>query len=247
MKCETAREAISALLDDEDSGVDPGELTQHLAGCIDCRTWQTWAHEVTRNARLEPARAVTVPPDELVGLVLAHSRPPRRPALVTVVRGGLIAVAAAQVFFTVPNLLSGHDHTAPEHIAHEIGAFAMALAIGFVVAAWKPDRAHGMHALVGAVAVLLVVTSTVDLVNGHTDLGDEAPHLLAVAGWLLLVSLARATPSTTLDPGRALTPSVRRVARPREDARRAQHRRPIRAAPDGLAGNRELDRAHERL
>ena len=109
----------------------------------------------------------------------------------------------------MPNLLSGHDHTAPEHIAHEIGAFAMALAVGFVVAAWKPDRARGMHALVGAVAALLVVTSTVDLLHGRTDLGDEAPHLLAVAGWLLLVYLARATPSTSLDPSRALTPVVR--------------------------------------
>lgn len=209
MKCETAREAISALLDNEDSGVDPRELEEHLVDCLDCRTWQTWAHEVTRHARLEPARAVTVPSDELVRLVLAHSRPPRRPALVTVVRGGLVAVAAAQVWVTVPILLSGHDHTAPEHIAHEIGAFAMAMAVGFVVAAWKPDRAHGMHALVGAVAVLLVVTSTVDLLHGRTELGDEVPHLLAVAGWLLLVYLARATPSTTLDPGRALTPVVR--------------------------------------
>jgi hypothetical protein len=66
-----------------------------------------------------------------------------------------------------------------------------------------------MHALVGAVAILLVVTSTIDLLHGRTDLGEEAPHLIAIAGWLLLVYLAVATPSTTLDPGRSLTPVVR--------------------------------------
>jgi predicted anti-sigma-YlaC factor YlaD len=209
VRCETAREAISALIDDEDAGVDPQELDDHLLECPDCRAWQAAAHEVTRNARLEPVRPVMVPSEELVGAVLAHSRPPRRS--VTWVRAGLVAVAAAQVWVTVPSLMSGHDHKAPEHIAHEIGAFAMALAVGFVVAAWKPDRARGMHALVGAVAALLVVTSTVDLLHGRTDLGEEAPHLVAVAGWLLLVYLAAATPSTTLDPIRSLTPVVRGI------------------------------------
>jgi predicted anti-sigma-YlaC factor YlaD len=200
---------ISALLDDEDPGVDPRELNRHLLTCPDCRGWRTAAHEVTRNARLEPARAVTVPSDELVGVVLAHSRPPRRPGSVTWARVGLVAVAAAQAWITEPLLLAGHDHAAPAHVAHEMGAFAMALAVGFVVAAWKPDRAHGMRTLVGAVAVLLVVTAVLDLLHARTDFGDEAPHLLAVVGWLLLVYVAAATPSTTVDPSWSLVPVVR--------------------------------------
>jgi len=221
VKCETAREAISALLDNEDVGADPRELEDHLLGCAECRAWQARAHQVTRNARLEPARPVTVPADELVAAVLAHSRPPRRPGAVTWVRVGLLAVAAAQVWVTVPKVLSSNHHDA-EHISHEIGAFAMALAVGFVIAAWKPDRAHGMHALVGAVAALLVGTSTFDLVYGHTDFGNEGPHLLAVAGWLLLVYLAIATPSSTPAPSRSLVPVSRvftgRAKTPAEDA-----------------------------
>jgi predicted anti-sigma-YlaC factor YlaD len=209
VKCATARDAISALLDDEDPGVDRRDLDSHVLGCVDCRRWRAAAHDVTRNARLEPARAAAVSADELVAAVLARSRPPRRPALVTWLRAALVVVAGAQAWITVPMLLSGHDHTAPTHIAHEVGAFAMALAIGFVVAAWKPDRAHGMRTVVGAVAVLLMITSTLDLLHGRTDLGEEAPHLLAVAGWLLLASLARATPSKTVDPGRSLVPIAR--------------------------------------
>src|SRR5262249_54494357 len=69
--------------------------------------------------------------------------------------------------------------------------------------AWKPDRARGMHALVGAAAVLLVITAAIDLAHGRTDFGDEAPHLLAVAGWLLLGRLAAATPSPAAAVGRS--------------------------------------------
>ncbi|HEY5014390.1 MAG TPA: hypothetical protein VIK61_17030, partial [Acidimicrobiia bacterium] len=108
-----------------------------------------------------------------------------------------------------PVLLYGRDHTAPVHVAHETGAFAMALAVGFVVAAWRPDRARGMQALVGAAVALLVVTAALDLLHGRTDMGDEAPHLLAIAGWLLLVRVAVATPAPTVDLSRSRVPTVR--------------------------------------
>jgi predicted anti-sigma-YlaC factor YlaD len=211
VNCHTAREAISALLDDEDSGVEGCALDDHLLTCAECRRWQAAAYEVTRNTRLGPARAVTVGSDELVTAVLAHSRAPRRPTSLTWARIGLVAVGISQAAITAPLLLNGRDRGAPEHVAHEIGAFAVALAVGLVVAAWKPDRARGMQALVGAAAVLLVVTALFDLVNGHTDLGDEAPHLLAVLGWLLLVRVAVATPTTTVDARWSLAPVVRAV------------------------------------
>jgi predicted anti-sigma-YlaC factor YlaD len=218
VKCETAREAVSALLDDEEPEVEPRSLDEHLQTCADCRRWRSAAHEVTRNARLEPARPVTVPSDELVAAVLAHSRPPRRPGSVALARAGLVALAAAQTWITVPSLLLGRDHHAPEHIAHEIGAFAMALAVGFLVAAWRPDRARGMRTLVGIVAGLLLVTAALDLIHGRTDFSEEAPHLLTIVGWLLLVHVAAATPPITGEPSWLLGPVVRSVTRRRSVA-----------------------------
>ncbi len=209
MNCQAAREAISALLDDEDPGVAEYVLDDHLAGCPGCRRWQGAAHDVTRNTRLGPARPVSVGGDELVAAVLEHSRPPRRPASLTLARAGLVVIGIAQAAITVPVLLYGRDHTAPVHVAHETGAFAMALAVGFVVAAWRPDRARGMQALVGAAVALLVVTAALDLLHGRTDMGDEAPHLLAIAGWLLLVRVAVATPAPTVDLSRSRVPTVR--------------------------------------
>ena len=106
----------------------------------------------------------------------------------TAARLGLVVVAVAQLAVCVPVLLFGHDRSAPLHVAHEMGSFEVAIAIGFLVAARRPGRAMGMLSLMGAAAGLLVVTATLDLVAGRTDLSDEAPHLhrrgrLAAAGW----------------------------------------------------------------
>lgn len=119
----------------------------------------------------------------------------------TLTRGALAAVALAQlVWVTVPALLFG-DRGAPIHVSHEMGSFDMALAVGFLVAAWRPARAQGMRVLVGAVALFLVLTAAMDLATGRTSMTDEAPHLLAVAGWLLLRRLAALAPSSGDDRG----------------------------------------------
>ncbi len=122
----------------------------------------------------------------------------------TVARLGLVVVAVAQLAVCVPVLLFGHDRSAPVHVAHEMGSFEVAVAIGFLVAARRPGRAMGMLSLMGAAAGLLVLTATLDLVAGRTGLSDEAPHLLVVAGWLLLRWLATVAPPTWERPHTAL-------------------------------------------
>ncbi|HEX4492660.1 MAG TPA: zf-HC2 domain-containing protein [Acidimicrobiia bacterium] len=238
MRCEQVREAISARLDGEVEGVAPAALAEHLDGCAECRLWQERAHEVTRTTRLGLARPPALRPDALVAGVLAHSRPPRRPTPFTWARLGLVLVGSAQAVVALPLLVAGRDHGSPEHVAHEMGAFAMALAVGFVLAAWKPERARGMHALVGAAAVLLVVTAALDLAHGRTDLGDEAPHLLAVAGWLLLAWLASATPSPVTTANRSRVPRRAELRHRRRHAgagvaARLAPQRPARAGGEG--------------
>jgi hypothetical protein len=129
----------------------------------------------------------------------------RLPREVTLTRAALVVVALAQLaWVTLPALVLGSDHDAPIHVSHEMGSFDLALAVGFLVAAWRPARAQGMRALVGAAALLLVMTAIIDLAAGRTTLSDEAPHLLAVAGWLLVRHLASLTPSGADDPGVSL-------------------------------------------
>lgn len=184
------------MLDGEPAGMRPAELEEHLSSCAECERWREGAHEVTRRIRLAAAKDVPVPGPALRDAARASARA-RRLDQVLAARIGLVAVAVAQLaWVTVPALLLGHDRGAPVHVAHEMGAFDVALAVGFIVAAARPQRAQGMRALVGTVALALVATAIVDILSVRTTAADEAPHLLAVAGWLLLRRIA------TLDPDR---------------------------------------------
>jgi predicted anti-sigma-YlaC factor YlaD len=195
MDCSDAREAISALLDDEPLGVDPAELSSHVAECGECDAWRESAHRITRRARLSPARSAPTAPGALLTAIRdeMHVRSRTR-AVPTGARLGLVAIAIAQIVLTLPALIFGSDHEAPMHVAHEMGSFDMALAIGFLIVAWQPQRARGMHLLVGAAAALLLVTAVVDLLAGRTSLSDEAPHLLVIVGWMLMYRVAFQTP-----------------------------------------------------
>lgn len=183
MQCDRFREAISARIDGEDSGLPDGALDAHLDVCADCRAWQQQAHAVTRRTRLG-------------GSFLDHDLAPRVLAAVPAgtagrrrrfaQRAGLAAVAVAQLAITVP-LLLGHDHDAGVHAAHELGSFDLSLAIAFAVGAIRPALAAGLAWPCAIAAAGLMGTATIDLIGGQTPGADEAQHLIAVAGALLLI------------------------------------------------------------
>jgi predicted anti-sigma-YlaC factor YlaD len=205
MDCSDAREAISALLDDEPLGVDPSELTSHVADCGDCDAWRESAHRVTRRVRLSAAESAPTPGPSLFAAVHAEMQAtPRTRSALTAARLGLVAIAIAQIVLTLPALIFGSDHEAPMHVAHEMGSFGMALAVGFLIVAWQPQRARGMHLLVGAAAALLLTTAVIDLLAGRTSLSDEAPHLLVLLGWMLMYRVAAQAPFEA-DAGRGQT------------------------------------------
>lgn len=145
-----------------------------------------------------------MPSEALLGTI-GSSRSSRWSQPLALTRFALVAVAVAQlVWIGIPTLIFGTDRGSPIHVAHEMGAFDVALAVGFLVAAWRPMRAQGMRTLVGAAAVLLVATAVLDLALGRTTFSDEAPHLLAVAGWLLLRQLSSLMPSSDGERGLSL-------------------------------------------
>jgi predicted anti-sigma-YlaC factor YlaD len=187
MRCDTFREAISAQIDGEDPGLPGAALDAHLGACADCRAWQQRAHLVTRRARLG-------------GLFLDHDLTSAVLAAVPAAttgrrrrftrRAGLAAMAAAQLAITVP-LLLGHDHDAGSHAAHELGSFDLALAIAFAVGVIRPALAAGLAWPCAIAASGLTGTALIDWIGGQTPGADEAQHLVAVAGALLLVWQAR--------------------------------------------------------
>ena len=189
MQCDRFREAISARIDGEDPGPPDGALDAHLGACADCRAWQQQAHAVTRRARLG---GVFLDHD-LTSQVLAAA-----PAAAATGRGrrftqrsGLAAMAAAQLAITIPLLLLGHDHDAGLHAAHELGSFDLSLAIAFAVGAIRPALSAGLAWPCAIAAAGLTGTAVIDMIGGQTPGADEAQHLVAVAGALLLIWQAR--------------------------------------------------------
>jgi predicted anti-sigma-YlaC factor YlaD len=223
MSCETVRESISAMLDGEEPPLELPAQEHHLSMCPACREWQAAAHDVTRRFRLVPAETSEAPLRPLIDAVLASKAPPRWAMSAALPRLALMIAAALQVALSLPFLEEHHAHGPAGHVSHELASFGLALAIAFLIAAWRPGRAPGIGSAVGAVALLLVITGVMDVASGHATPLDESMHLLAVVGWLLLRWLAKVTPPDFGSTHRSL-PSRLRLAW-----------RSLRATPDEFA------------
>lgn len=228
MECAAYREAVSARIDGEDTGLEAAAIDAHLAECPTCRSWADTAIAVTRSARIGLAEPVPNLADAIVVAMMAGAerntgaRPVARgKAAVTrarrwpapaargaipaspgkVARWGLAMVALAQACLAVPALM-GHDAGAPVHVAHEQGAWALALALALAFVAIRPVRAGALLPFVAALSAGLAVTMVVDIAGGHTEAAAEAPHGLTFLGLGMLWLLSRhvqAPASTTRD------------------------------------------------
>ena len=193
MTCEDVREALSAELDGESSPQPRVVLDVHLADCPACTAWADAAHAITRRVRLGAAQDVA----DLTARVLTAWNAPtvrgrrspwwRRGATARV---ALAVLAIAQFVVTFPQLWLGHDADTATHPAHELGSLGAAFAVGLAAAAVRPARARALVPIVGAGGLALLATAIADLISRRTVVSDELPHLIVVAGWLVLLGLA---------------------------------------------------------
>jgi predicted anti-sigma-YlaC factor YlaD len=188
MDCSQVREALSAGLDGELSDTTPTDaaLVAHVNSCAACRHFFEAARDLTTLTRR--VRADTT---DLTAEVLENARAQRHRAdpWTTTLRIGLVAVALAQLALAVPGLVYGADEGAPIHIAHEVGAWDLALAVAFVFAAWRPLRAVGLLPFAAALSAGLIFTAVVDVVHGRAVALTETTHLLELIGAALLYLL----------------------------------------------------------
>ena len=194
MRCSTCREALSARLDGEDAGVPDEEIDAHLAWCPDCAEWVDAASVLARAVERTPAPSVPLNPAVLATLT-APPEPERRPGLLRVGEWRILLglVAAAQLVVAFPGVLL-HDGHASVHFAHELTAWDMSLAVGFLLAVLLPARAWGMLPLASVLVVAMVGTSVLDTISGNALLGREVVHGLEVAGLVCLWAIARRAP-----------------------------------------------------
>ncbi len=185
LNCDDALELISVATDGEASLDEQASLDLHLGSCAACASFAERLDLVERRVRLRPAEPV---PD-LVMAVTSRVHP------AVLGRGGWMRPALAWVAVVlfaqnIVLLISGEADGAETHMARHLGAFGVALAIGFAYAAWRPHRAFGMLPFVGALVVSMLASTGFDLADGGRSAVAEATHLAELAGLALLWMIA---------------------------------------------------------
>ncbi|HEY6428286.1 MAG TPA: zf-HC2 domain-containing protein [Acidimicrobiales bacterium] len=203
MTCARIRVAISAELDGEEPGVPPSTLEQHLAGCAGCRAFRADALTLRRQVGVRPAPPV---PDLTSRVMFALAREESEPAASRQgLRLGLAVIALVQLGLSLPALLLGSDAGIPVHQARHLGSFGVALAVGLLVAAWRPHRIAGLLPLATALVICIVGSAIADVVTGYSTATSELPHIVEVLGLLSLWLLHRSQRWPEVDPELALT------------------------------------------
>jgi predicted anti-sigma-YlaC factor YlaD len=186
IECAEAQAEISARLDGEPSRSD-GALDDHLAGCADCRAFESGAAAL-RRAAIGPAPS---PGGALTGRVLAALEPDRSTTpQARGIRIALVVVALVQGAVAIPELLHAGGGL-PAHQSRHLGVFSLALAGGFLYTALRPRRAGAMLPIATLLGIGLVVTAVLDAAAGRTPITAESPHLLEVLGLVLVWMLTR--------------------------------------------------------
>lgn len=185
--CDGVRVDLSARLDGEATELTSAALDAHLAGCPECTDWLGRVERVTRQARLRPAAVPDLTAGILAAVAAEQSR--RREAVAGVRQILRLAVgiaAGVQLLLALPVLLGfGVD----PHASREMASFDIAVAVGFALAAWRPERARAFVPVAFVLAACLAMTSVLDISDGATHLAHEVGHLAALVQALLLWAL----------------------------------------------------------
>ncbi|MFI6910394.1 hypothetical protein ACIBKY_54750 [Nonomuraea sp. NPDC050394] len=179
------------LIDNEEPEVGIHELRAHLDACHDCGDWLSRAGALSRDLRA----MLAAPPPDLADRVMrglaARPAPPTWPlrlarALLVVIATCQAAIGYAMV--VEPGLL---PHKGMTHDIREIGAFNLAIGVGFLTAALRPHAVWGVLPLATVGAVILTGTAVWDLYGAEAEPMREVHHVIVIVGWVVLVWLAR--------------------------------------------------------
>ncbi|HEX7094978.1 MAG TPA: zf-HC2 domain-containing protein [Acidimicrobiales bacterium] len=195
MACERWVEAISAIVDGEDPGIDPRLVDAHVARCPSCRTFRDDIEAMRRAARLTPAPVMP----NLSRRVARLSAIADRASAWGAARLLLAAVAIEIAVLSLPALVLGEQADTSTHEARHLGAFGVAYAVALMVVVVRPARARSILPVAAVLAGALFITAVVDIAQGRAPLSGEAlhiPEVLSVAlVWLLATPAGRRRPA----------------------------------------------------
>jgi RNA polymerase sigma-70 factor (ECF subfamily) len=203
MRCDVAREALSARLDGERPQVLVQLVDAHLESCGRCRAWLIGAAVQTRRlASIEPWQGPDLADKIMASLSKGSTAPYHRwmrAARSRYRRWGLIAVGVLQVAIAAAQIsgidfgVVSHTHGAMsgEHLLHESTAWLLALGLAMIAAGIWPVAAIGVAAIVGAYSVALVGYEVVDAFEGEETAARIASHVPLLVGFVFALLVAR--------------------------------------------------------
>ncbi|MCC5947286.1 MAG: hypothetical protein JJT89_02425 [Nitriliruptoraceae bacterium] len=193
--CHAVQEDLSAAADAEEQLLPSVELDRHLAVCASCQGFRDGLEAVTRRVRVGVADEV---PDLTASVLvaLADDRAVSRDRRTLELRWLVALAGAVQLVLAVPALVGmvGPDL----HLGRDLAALQLALGVGFLVAAWQPSRTPGLVPVAVVVALVAVVTGSLDVLSGAATLTGELTHLAEIVGVAALIALRRRIPSGPL-------------------------------------------------
>lgn len=185
MPCERWIDAVSALSDGEDPGVDPRLVEAHLERCPACRRFRGEL-EALRRHRIEPAPTMPSIARRIVSLAAETDRSSRS----LLVRALLVGVAISIMIQSFPELALGAGGDGGGHAARHLGAFAIAYAAGLLVVVARPARARTILPVSAILASAILITAAVDVAQGRVPFVNETVHVPELVSVLLVWLLA---------------------------------------------------------
>ncbi|MGH8902342.1 MAG: hypothetical protein ACRDYA_11835 [Egibacteraceae bacterium] len=188
VRCPTARRWLSALRDGE--AAEHPELRAHVQSCTACQRWDATTDALTRRVRVHRAGSPDVAATALRAFQ-AGQRPRTLSGYARWVLGlaGVAGLVLAAVGFVVS---PGAAAQPGVHLGHDVYSFETALALGFLLTAFRPDRyGRGLLPVTATAALLILLPSVTFVAAGHQDLLREVSHipmLIGLVGLLLLVA-----------------------------------------------------------
>lgn len=241
MRCDVAREELSARLDGERPQMLAQQVDVHLESCRRCRAWLIGAAAQSRrfaavDAGRGPDLADRIMASARVAPTPRHRRwlhivGPRHWQWCLIAVGMFqIAIAAAQISGINFGIMPRHKPDAMmhgEHLLHESTAWLLALGLAMIVAAVWSSAALGVGAIAGTYSLALVGYVAVDAWRGEVTAARIASHVPVLAGTVFALLVARdrtgaaASQPTEAEPAPAVRPTAL------AHGRRHGHLRPI--------------------
>jgi hypothetical protein len=197
--CTATRAWVSATRDGE-APPDPaavGSARAHLAGCAGCARWAEEVDVLTRRARVHAFDT----PDVTAGALAAWAGARRSPTARrrTIGRAITALAGAAGLALALACLSSSAAFGGPglPHFGRDLCAMEAALALGLLLAAWRPEAyARGLLPVAAVAATLVLLPAARTGTAGRVDVVAELSHLAVLAGVLGLIVLLDAVRGT---------------------------------------------------